>query len=1307
MKKLSLLFAFLLTLFGGTQAWADAITLPYSYGFEDYNLAADGWTTQNPSGLNSGEFAIAGTGVYRTGSYGFRFSSYSSKGDNTQYLISPELNGANGVILSFWYKASSTSGTEKFKVGYSVSDTNVESFSFGDEISYNKTDWTEYTNTFPKETKYIAIYYYSNYQYRLYVDDFTFTAPEVFDGPALKVFDGETAVTTTGYAYNFGLVNPGTEKAFTLMNPGTAAVSVNISATNDFGVSPATATIAAGGETTLTVTMPSSSASGVVTITPTTEGLDAYTINVSGTVKDPNKIFIDFENNPLPATWTKDSHWTISNGKATITYYREYIRSGRIIADKGGENLIFKYARNYSSSYSASELKVYWATTGNGSDADWTEAEGTTPEFEYNVWKDASYSIPDEAKYIAIYGYYVDIDDIYGLTDVPVAIMNVTQPSSLDFDVITQNTTKTFTITNIGTAALENITVTSDNDAFTISNAPTSLVANASQEVTITMSAATIGSFSGKITVSAPDQTPVEFTVTGTVLPTGLTVIDFNNDQIPNDRWTTSGNYMSFSGGAAAFGSNYGGVATLITPKVKLQNYVVLKAKLDYTSSTSYNLTFKGLDNSGAVVYTKVMDNTVLTTSYKYIVLSDIPANVCKIQLEGYYAKLDEIQGINYAPELAVTLDGETVASPATYDFDECNANATVTYNFANIGEGELSITGVAITGDGAAAYSTNFSAMAVPAELKITRTYDASRNGAAQDATITVTTTDGDFVINVTGTDRAANAPELAVDVETLDFGKLAANDTKTVTVTNAGTGKMTVTIASDNELFSVSPAELTEIGAGESKTFDVTFNYTSMTENYGAQNATITVTPTYDGGTAKAIAATAIAKDPAVWSEDFANDPTTDRGWTADNGWSFSNGVAVGGGSGYLTTPYLSVNGTSDELTFEYEGTGTSSWGFYLYYTVRKYGEEWPTSNSYSEIFYPGDKKTFTIKGLEAGVYQIRIKGGSYNLDNFEGFKLFVPEHDAEITAINIPTNGYVGMEYTATVTVKEKMNKAEAATATLYIANTAVATKEVTLTANGETDITLAYTPSEAVSYQAAKIEVTYAGGTLNSESKYVTIKNVTVLDETQENTIAAGNMVSVLLKRQFIAGWNSLCLPFAVTSPKTVFGDDVKAYTFDSYNSTDGLGFKAVNLSNGLDAGTPYLLYLSAAITDDLFFESVTTTASMHPVTKGNVTFQGTYAPITAGNLPAGSYVLTPQAKIAKAGSGASLKAFRAYFTTTGEARMTINFDDNTTAIGAITTDGELEVGTLYNLKGQKVKGNQKGLYIINGKKVVVK
>ena len=407
---LSLMLTAFLCIPWATTAQA-AQSLPYSYGFEDYNLATDGWTTQNPSELNSSEFKIAGSGVQKTDYYGFRFSSYNDMGKNTQYLISPELDTPNGVNVSFWYKASSASGTEKFKVGYSTLGTDISDFVFGDEISYKSTTWKEYTNTFPIGTKYVAIYYYADYQFRLYVDDFSFTnaglAPA--EGPSLSVKNG-AATIATGYDYSFGLALAGTTKTFTLSNPGTESVTLNIAATNGFTVAPANVTIAAGGEETLTVTMPSVSATGVVTITPTAAGLDAFVINVSGTIKDPSRLFDTLLGGALPQDWTTSGSWTWSttNGANASAWYES--NNVRLITPlvtvEEGETFFFDAQGTYEG-YQG----VAFEYSADGTN--WTKSStATTVSSDWQTFEISD--IPAGKYYIAIHGWRVNVRNFYG-----------------------------------------------------------------------------------------------------------------------------------------------------------------------------------------------------------------------------------------------------------------------------------------------------------------------------------------------------------------------------------------------------------------------------------------------------------------------------------------------------------------------------------------------------------------------------------------------------------------------------------------------------------------------------------------------------------------------------------------------------------------------------------------------------------------------------------------------------------------------------------------------------------------------------
>ena len=1147
---------------------------------------------------------------------------------------------------------------------------------------------------------------------------FTYSAAPV-SGPVLAVKDGSTKLTSP-YAYNFGLATAGTTKVFTLSNPGTAAVEgLSVAKTGDFGATLSATSIAAGGEATLTVTMPEATGSSAITLSSTTDGIDDFVINVSGTIRDANKVY-EYGFTALPEDWTTSGTWYYSeaNGAYTTVWY--LTSNARLVTPKltiaEGEKF-FVEAKGYSTSNTSYQhLQMQYSADGTT----WTNF-GAEPSLDPSNWNTFEFTgVPAGNYYIAINASQADIRMFYGgeLPNEPKMV--VTQPTSLAFGVVDKDATaptKTFTIANTGKATLEGINVTSSNAAFTITNAPTSLAAGASQEVTITMSTVAVGNLSSDITISATGMNNVQFTVTGTVMPTGLSVIDFNDNQLPA-RWENTG--WTFANGAA-YAAYHNPAYVMTTPKIVVNagDMFVIKGKIEYNSS-SYYVTVKGLNSNSEEVYSKKLTNDVFNnTDYTAVLLSDVPATVEKLQFVGYYGYIDEIQGINYAASLSVTTGdpAATVTSPANCDFGECAADAHVTYNFANAGAGTINITNVAITGDGAAAYSTNWTtSVAAPFDLVITRTYDANREGVSE-AVVTVATTEGDFVINVTGTDKAANAPELAVSTTAVNFGKVTADAVETVTVANNGTGSMTVNIYSSSSDFTVSPALLTGIGAGESKTFDITFKYGTP---YGVKNADVIVIPTYNGEAAINITVTGKAKDPATWSEDFAGN-TLPLGWSMDDNWTIEEGVAKGSysysGSYYLTTAPLTVNATTDELTFDYAATAN-----YVSIKIQmsKDGAAFTDLHTISGL-YNGDAGSYTITGLEAGDYQFRFKNDDYNLDNFEGFVLNLPDHMANITTYTIPASSSYSVtmkesqSFEATVTVKELRGVAENLTAKLYMGDEVIGTKAGSVAANGTETLTITCTPTVAAPSGAEMhIEVEWAGATMSTETvtRYVAAITYLTLDETSSDAITAGTYDNVTLKRNFNAGWNTVCLPFTISDVEGFFGAGAKAYNFTSF--TDGnLGF--TNVAE-LTASYPYIVYVPAAITDDIALTNITIAsgdASAWYRYQSGAYFRGTYAPIAAGgwtkNDPSDViYGVTSAGKIQKAGASATMKGFRAYFDLPAGSSARLAIYDDATGITTILDAKELNNdGKVYNLNGQRVENAYKGLYIVNGKKVVVK
>ena len=1019
----------------------------------------------------------------------------------------------------------------------------------------------------------------------------------------------------------------------------------------------------------------------------------------------------------------------------------EEVAEATVTNDSNGE-MVIEFDTPYD--YSDGNLMVGFnlTTTGSYTYSSWygVNSGNNTARYSYS-----GYSGVENA--YATFIPKVTITSIPG-SDVPKPKMAVTQPESLDYVIITAASDKTFTITNTGNATLEGIIITSSNAAFVIKDAPATLEAGNSAVVTITMSATTTGEQSSTINISASNITKtVEFTVKGIALPANMSVVDFEDNQLPA-RWENSGynGGWTFTGGTAYAGySSSSNRPVMNTPKIVMNDgdEIVLKAKLDNTTSIYY-VTVRGSSDNGETwtAYSKKMDSNTLLTEYKAIILSDIPATVNRLQFEGYYATIDEIWGINYAPSLLVTKDAAAVETPAAYDFGECAADATITYNFANAGAGTINITNVEITGDGAAAYSTNWTeSVAAPFDLTITRSYDADRT-EAQEAVVTVTTSEGEFVINITGTDKAANAPELAVTLggeavstgAAANFGtKLqAAPEAKTYTITNSGTGTLTGTIdTSDDTQFTVSETEFT-LGAAESTTFDLALVFD---ENYGAKAATITIHPTVDGLEDIVINATASTLDPEAWTEDFSEGtlPTgwTQGTWTIGTNSIYENKTTMalapsGSSAGTIITPCLTAK--KDEVL---------TWDAYFKWAdepliVEYSNDEQQTWNAITTIYGTenGEKgsgqvnyhKEMSFTAPADGDYYLRFKSTYSNgIDNFAGFKLNLPDHIMAITESSIPASTSLspsmkeGQSFNATITVKENRGVGESFTAKLYMGDVVIGTVSENVEANGTKEVTIVCTPTASGS-SLMHFEVEYAGGTLTTPnlSRYVAEFVKLELTETEEKEITTGYSVvydQVTLTRSFAAGWNTFVAPVAVDMSE--FGEGAKAYSFTDY--ADGnLTFKEVS-SSSLTVATPYIIYVPEAINEKVFtwnepviYSSYVGTDNIK-TTKNGATFQGTYAPIAAPGME-GLWGVTDEAKIAKGTDQASIKGFRAYFDLPdgANARLTFFNEDGTTTSIMSTELDKQDAETIYNLQGQKVtKTSKAGLYIKNGKKVIVK
>jgi hypothetical protein len=138
--------------------------------FEDETHYNNNWTVVNYSTANAGRIGRQASAAH-DGSYGFRFSSWSNDDTYEEHLINKnELTGITDGVIEFYYKKSNTS-TESFKVGYSSTDNETTSFTFGENHEATQ-EWQLFHETIPAGTKFVSIQYTTTEcNYYIFVDD--------------------------------------------------------------------------------------------------------------------------------------------------------------------------------------------------------------------------------------------------------------------------------------------------------------------------------------------------------------------------------------------------------------------------------------------------------------------------------------------------------------------------------------------------------------------------------------------------------------------------------------------------------------------------------------------------------------------------------------------------------------------------------------------------------------------------------------------------------------------------------------------------------------------------------------------------------------------------------------------------------------------------------------------------------------------------------------------------------------------------------------------------------------------------------
>lgn len=228
---------------------------------------------------------------------------------------------------------------------------------------------------------------------------------------------------------------------------------------------------------------------------------------------------------------------------------------------------------------------------------------------------------------------------------------------------------------------------------------------------------------------------------------------------------------------------------------------------------------------------------------------------------------------------------------------------------------------------------------------------------------------------------------------------------------------------------------------------------------------------------------------------------------------------------------------------------------------------------------------------------------------------------------------------------------------------------------------------------------------------SKIEIVAIPGIT-LDENAVDTDTKieknnGKTQDVTLTRTLVANkWNTFCVPF-----DTEFaGTALEGATVKAVGTIEGNVINLVD-ADKIEAGVPYLVMPTTGNIENPTFKGVTISVTT-PVEKGNdeYKFVGTYSPKKITKDEFGKiWGVTAQGKLAKINADTTMKGLRAYFVfPTNTTAAKLNFDGETTGINNIETNATVN-GKVYNLNGQYVgnslNGLKKGIYVVNGKKVI--
>lgn len=215
------------------------------------------------------------------------------------------------------------------------------------------------------------------------------------------------------------------------------------------------------------------------------------------------------------------------------------------------------------------------------------------------------------------------------------------------------------------------------------------------------------------------------------------------------------------------------------------------------------------------------------------------------------------------------------------------------------------------------------------------------------------------------------------------------------------------------------------------------------------------------------------------------------------------------------------------------------------------------------------------------------------------------------------------------------------------------------------------------------------------------------------------VGGGENAIVYFDKKLNAGYNVISLPMTLTADEVteIFGEEAKVFDLDKDVESDGnVLVNFVDYEGDLEAGHPYLIYVESE-TKGMSWRSREAVESLSNVEGTHLSLESTSAPMELGEgmvamdaslIKESASDETEQVQ-AQSDETVTLPAYSGYFALKpgkNSVSVMLNGTDIETGVETIVIDEE-KTQEIYDLNGYKVSKPSKGLYIIDGKLILVK